>query len=74
MVELVERAAGTADPEARDRIYSRLAGILQADMPMTFLSPRVNVVFAHRRLHGLSSPWRVDPVWYMEDLWLEDGR
>lgn len=74
VVELVERAAGTADPEARDRIYSRLAGILQADMPMTFLSPRVNVVFAHRRLHGLSSPWRVDPVWYMEELWLEDGR
>jgi peptide/nickel transport system substrate-binding protein len=74
VVELVERAAETADPEVRDRIYSRLAGILQADMPITFLGPRVNVVFAHRRLKGLLSPWRVDPVWYMDELWVEDGR
>ncbi len=74
VVELVERAAETADPEARDRIYSRLAEILQADMPITFLGPRVNVIFAHRRLKGLRSPWRVDPVWYMEELWVEDGQ
>jgi len=74
VVGLVERAAETADSEVRGRIYSRLAGILQADMPITFLSPRVNVVFAHRRLQGLRSPWRVDPAWYMEELWLEDGR
>lgn len=74
VVELIERAAGTADPEARDRVYRRLAEILQADVPITFLGPRVNVVFAHRRLQGLRSPWRVDPVWYMEELWLEDGK
>ena len=74
VVELIERAAGTADPEARDRVYRRLAKILQADVPITFLGPRVNVVFAHRRLQGLHSPWRVDPVWYMEELWLEDGK
>ncbi len=42
-------------------------------MPITFLGPRVNVVFAHRRLKGLRSPWRVDPVLHMEELWLEDG-
>ena len=74
VVEFVEQAAETADPETRDRIYSRLAAILKADMPITFLGPRVNVVFAHRRLKGLRSPWRVDPVSYMEELWLEDGR
>jgi peptide/nickel transport system substrate-binding protein len=74
VVELIERAAGTADPEARDRVYRRLAEILQADVPITFLGPRVNVVFAHRRLQGLRSPWRVDPVWHMEELWLGDGK
>jgi peptide/nickel transport system substrate-binding protein len=74
VVELIERAAETADPEVRDRIYRRLAEIMQADVPITFLGPRVNVVFAHRRLQGLRSPWRVDPVWYMEELWLEDAR
>ena len=72
MVELIERAAGTVDSGARDRLYSRLTEILQADVPITFLGPRVNVVFAHRRLQGLRSPWRVDPVWYMEELWLAD--
>ena len=72
VVELIGQAAGTLDPATRDRIYSRLAEILQADTPLTFLGPRVNVVFAHRRLKGLRSPWRVDPVWYMDELWLED--
>jgi ABC-type transport system substrate-binding protein len=62
----------TADPAARDRIYTRLTEILQTDMPLTFLGPRVNIVFTHRRLQGLRSPWRVDPVWHMDELWLED--
>ena len=38
------------------------------------LFPRVVTHFVHRRIRGLSSPYRTDPVWYMEELWIEDER
>ncbi len=71
MVELLERATMTADPEAKDRVYRKLTRLFRAELPATFLFPYVGTVFAHRRIKGLSSPWRADPIWFMEDLWLE---
>ncbi len=72
VVGLIEEALATEDPDAQDRIYQELMEIFRADLPITSLFPFVGTDVAHRRLHGLSSPWRADPVWYMEDLWLED--
>jgi peptide/nickel transport system substrate-binding protein len=74
MVRLIDRALVTRDPDAKDRIYRQLTEIFRADMPVTFLGPRVEVTFAHQRLRGLISPWRADPNWYMEDLWIEDEK
>ncbi len=28
----------------------------------------------HRRIRGLSSPWRADPVMFMEDLWIDNEK
>jgi hypothetical protein len=39
---------------------------------MTFLYPGVLYVAADRRLRGLSSPYRAEPAWWMEELWIED--
>ena len=72
MVRLIDSLAATSDPDVRDRIYREIMEIFRVDVPITFLQPRVQVVFAHRRLRGLISPWRADPVWFMEDLWLEE--
>ena len=36
------------------------------------LYPNIRVTVAHRRLRGLNTPWRTDPVEHMEELWLED--
>lgn len=72
VVELIDRVQLTADPDARDRIYRELTEIFRADVPVTFLVPAVGNDVAHRRIRGLSSPYRPDPIWYMEDLWLED--
>jgi ABC-type transport system substrate-binding protein len=69
---LLDRAVVTVDPEAQDRIYQELMDIFRVDVPVTFLFPRVEYVFVHRRLQGLSSPWRADPVEHMGDLWLEE--
>jgi peptide/nickel transport system substrate-binding protein len=72
VVELLDRAAATLDPVARDSVYKQLAEIFREELPVTFLFPDVWSWVAHRRLRGLSSPWRVDPLTYMEYLWLED--
>ena len=72
LVTLVDQMDGSLDPETEDRIYRELAEIFRADMPVTFLFPYVRTTLAHRRLRGLSSPWRADPVVFMEELWLED--
>ena len=71
---LLGRAAESFNPEEHDRIYRELEPIFQADLPVTFLYPLVRTTVAHRRVRGMSSPYREDPVWYMDELWLEVAR
>lgn len=47
-------------------------GIFRAEIPATFLFPRVKTVFVRNRVRGLSSPRRVDPLRFMDTLWLDD--
>ena len=69
---LLRRLPLAMDPDEEDRLRQELAQIFRAEVPATFLFPRVNTVFAHRRIRGLSTPWRADPIRFMGDLWLED--
>lgn len=73
VLELLDAAQNTMDPDEMDTIYSELMSIFQAELPMTFFSPDLETYVAHRRIQGLSSPFRANPLRYMEDLWLEDG-
>jgi peptide/nickel transport system substrate-binding protein len=72
VVELIDLARHTWVPEEEDRIYGELMEIFRADMPVTFLYPPVGLTVAHRRLRGLSTPWRYEPVEHMEELWVEE--
>ena len=72
VLNLIDRAKTTGDPDAEDHIYRRLSEIFREDVPITLLFPRVEYTFVHRRIRGLSSPWRGNPVAHMEYLWLED--
>lgn len=72
VVELLDAAEVAMDPEVRDHVYRELARLFQDDVPVTFLFPDVWSWAAHRRIRGLSSPWRFDPLESMEHLWLED--
>ena len=74
MTELIERAVETAHPERLDEIYLEIAEILRRDQPVTFLHWMMFTTVAHRRLQGLSSPWRADPAMFMEELWVERAR
>ena len=72
LVRLLDQASASADPAVEEHVLRRIAEIFRADIPATFLIPGVWTIIAHKRIHGLSSPWWADPVEHMEDLWLED--
>ena len=72
VMALLKELRVTFNPFEEDRIYRALWPIFQADVPVTFLYPLLKPTVAHRRVRGLSSPWRADPVWHMEDIWLDE--
>ena len=72
VVHLLEQVGSSFDPAIIDRLYAELMPLLQADLPMTYLYPDVRSTVAHRRLRGLSSPYRAEPTWHMEELWIEE--
>ncbi len=71
--ELLARLRSTANPEERDSIHREFIRIFQAEAPVTFLGPVAWTSFVHRRLRGLRTPFRANPLQFMDDLWLEDG-
>jgi len=71
-VALVHAALAATTPEALDSIYAALAPIIQADQPFTFLTFGTEMYIAHRRVRGLSSPFRGNPLWDAGHLWIEE--
>lgn len=69
---LLERAAATVHPGERDAIHREIWPIFRSEVPVTFLYPVVRTTAAHRRVRGLSSPWHDDPLWYADQVWLEE--
>jgi peptide/nickel transport system substrate-binding protein len=74
VVQLIDRTSVTRDPDELDHICRELTEIFRADVPVTWLFPSIRTFFVHRRIQGLSSPWRADPVKHMEDLWIEEEK
>lgn len=74
VVRLLGEAASTLNPDEVDRIYRRLMPVFQEDIPITSLYPDVRTTVAHRRVRGLSTPYRAEPVWHADDMWFEEER
>ncbi len=70
---LLQSAASAFDPSNVDSLYRELMPIFQEDLPVTFLYPLVRTTVAHRRVRGLGSPYRDDPLWYSAELSFIDG-
>lgn len=60
------------DPVERAGLYLRAADIFQRDVPATLLLPSLQTTVAHRRIRGLSTPYRVFPIWFMDELWIDE--
>ncbi|MFN2399763.1 MAG: ABC transporter substrate-binding protein [Gemmatimonadaceae bacterium] len=73
VVELVNRSNVTVDPAEMDRIFAELREIFREEVPATYLTPFMRTSVAHRRIRGLSSPWRTYPFRLMDELSLDDA-
>lgn len=65
---LLQEAREAMDPVEQDRVLRESWPVFQAQLPVLFLSPLVRTTIAHRRVQGLSTPYRVDPVVHMEEI------
>ncbi|MGK2935115.1 MAG: ABC transporter substrate-binding protein [Gemmatimonadaceae bacterium] len=72
--EVIDRLMATADPDEEDRLYGELAKIFRAELPLTRLVWKSEVTFAHRRVLGLSTPFRADANTHMENLRVDGER
>jgi peptide/nickel transport system substrate-binding protein len=71
---LVNAALEAPNLESLGEIYQELAPIVQQEQPYTFLVFAVVAYAAHRRIKGLSSPFRANPTWDASYLWIEEDK
>jgi ABC-type transport system substrate-binding protein len=69
---MLARANSLIDPDSMDAIYAELSSIIRDDLPYTYLTMNVMTYIADRRVKGLSSPFRANPVWNAEHPWIEE--
>ena len=70
----IDRQRRSFDPEEIDRLNVRLAELVRDDPPGVFLFNPVYSTVARPYVRGLSSPWREDPLWIADELWIEEVR
>ena len=68
VAKLLDAARDAMDPDERDRIYLELAKIFRAEVPATFLYPKVDIYAASRRVGGFGH----DLFMYADRLWVKD--
>ena len=61
----------TGSPTKIDSLYKMLIPFFQSDIPLTFLLPQVQTVIVNSKVKGLENLYKVDPVWFLEYLWIE---
>lgn len=72
LTRLREVVSATADPGVIDDAYRQLSNVLGIDQPITFLFRAAVPHIVHRRVKGLTAPFRANPLLFTEDLWLDD--
>ena len=74
VTQLLDAAQNTQNPDEMDEIFRGLMTIFREDLPFTYLVLDVETYVAHRRVKGLSTPFRANPLMFEEHLWIEDER
>ena len=71
VVQLLQSVKETMDRAQLDSLYGRLTSLIQRDIPVTFLFAEAQSYAVPRWLRGLESPYRADPIQFVERLWIE---
>lgn len=76
VTQLLDAAQNTQNPDEVDEIFRGMMTIFREDLPFTYLVLNVETYVAHRRVKGLSTPFRANPLGYgtAEHLWIEEER
>ncbi|HYN81763.1 MAG TPA: ABC transporter substrate-binding protein [Gemmatimonadaceae bacterium] len=72
VTQLLNAARNARDADELDDAFVRLSAAIAEDLPFTILALNVETYVAHRRVKGMSSPFRANPLWAAEHLWIED--
>lgn len=70
----MDEARTEPDPDVREALYREISSLLREDPPVLWLHRRVTMRAAHRRVRGLRSPDRVNPILALRHIWLEEVR
>jgi len=62
------------DEDEVDKLYRNIMPIIKEDLPLTFLSPSIQYYVVKSNIKGLKSPFRGNPILFMEDLWIEEEK
>lgn len=74
VAERLEAMAETMNPDLVDALHREIWPYFQEDLPATFLHPVVWWTVADRRIRGLGREHVLDPVMFMEELWVEENQ
>ena len=72
VAQLLNAAHNARDADELDAAFTSLSAAIAEDLPYTFLALDVETYVAHRRVKGMSTPFRANPLWSAEYLWIED--
>jgi len=74
VTQLLDAAQNARNPDEMDEIFRGLMSAFGEDLPFTYLVLNVETYVAHRRVKGLSTPFRANPLMFEEHLWIEEER
>ncbi len=74
VIRLTSRLATLTDPREIDAVFAQLQPHFLRDVPYTYLTLAVETYVAHRKVKGLSTPFRASVYWDVEHLWIDDER
>ena len=72
IMELLRALTLELDQAVQDSLYERINEILRHDVPVTFLFPYFEAYAAHRKIRGLRTPDRPEPIGAIKELRIED--
>ncbi len=74
IMQLFEAVVSNIDQVLIDDYLQKTWEDFIQDIPLTILGQNITTVVAHRRIRGLSTPFKVNPYYFARELWIEEEK